>query len=107
MVRELRDFSFAIFGNLVSIFSFELTRVFQGSLRQVKTLGRGVCSNGASITQARTNGLRAHLSDLHSGVTYCFGASNNSTVANGSDDQGRKRFKVNFVFCPGCTSTTV
>jgi hypothetical protein len=30
---------------------------------------------------------------------------NNSTVANGSADHGRKRFNVNFVFCPGWTST--
>lgn len=31
--------------------------------------------------------------------------SNSLTVANGSDDQGRKRLRVNFVFCPGFTST--
>src|SRR5262249_46470987 len=31
---------------------------------------------------------------------------NTSTVANGSADHGRKRFKVNFVFCPGWTSTS-
>jgi hypothetical protein len=30
---------------------------------------------------------------------------NTSTVANGSADHGRKRFNVNFVFCPGWTST--
>ena len=28
-----------------------------------------------------------------------------STIANGSADHGRKRFSVNFVFCPGFTST--
>ena len=32
-------------------------------------------------------------------------APNSSTVANGSADHGRKRFSVNFVFCPGVTST--
>ncbi len=31
---------------------------------------------------------------------------NSSTVANGSADHGRKRWSVNFVFCPGCTSTS-
>lgn len=31
---------------------------------------------------------------------------NTSTVANGSADQGRKRLIVNFVFWPGCTSTS-
>src|SRR5262249_7273601 len=31
---------------------------------------------------------------------------NTSTVANGSADHGRKRFNVNFVFCPGWTSTS-
>ena len=30
---------------------------------------------------------------------------NTSTVANGSADHGRKRFSVNFVFCPDWTST--
>src|SRR5262245_9758006 len=30
---------------------------------------------------------------------------NTSTVANGSADHGRKPFNVNFVFCPGRTST--
>src|SRR5277367_5005271 len=30
---------------------------------------------------------------------------NNSTLANGSADQGRKRLRVNFVGCPGVTST--
>ncbi len=30
---------------------------------------------------------------------------NNSTVANGSADQGRNLFSVNFVVCPGFTST--
>jgi hypothetical protein len=31
---------------------------------------------------------------------------NNSTVPNGFADDGRKRLSVNFVFCPGSTSTT-
>ena len=30
---------------------------------------------------------------------------NSSTVANGSTDHGRRRLSVNFVFCPGFTST--
>ena len=30
---------------------------------------------------------------------------NSSTLANGSADYGRKRLSVNFVFCPGWTST--
>ena len=30
---------------------------------------------------------------------------NSSTVANGSADHGRKRLMVNFVGCPGFTST--
>src|SRR4030095_1759705 len=31
---------------------------------------------------------------------------NNSTVAKGSADHGRKRLSVNFVAAPGCTSTS-
>src|SRR5262245_52380995 len=58
-----------------------------------------------SPTEKACNGLlqqnlpRADIATMQQ--TYL----NTSTVANGSADHGRKRFNVNFVFCPGCTST--
>src|SRR5215813_13504238 len=48
--------------------------------------------------------LRLVIKRLRERADFRVGQSfhlNNSTVANGSDDHGRKRFSVNLVFCPG------
>ena len=37
----------------------------------------------------------------HGALIFHFDEANNSTLANGSADHGRKRFSVNFVFWPG------
>ena len=49
------------------------------------------------------SGQRKHKTEGHSVRRLHL---NSSTVANGSADHGRKRLSVNFVFCPGFTSTS-
>ena len=44
---------------------------------------------------------RKHKAESHSHVPFHLDYLNNSTLANGSADHGRKRFSVNLVFCPG------
>jgi hypothetical protein len=60
-------------------------------------LGKQTCQAAAGISQT----CQGPTSPICNAGFYV----NNSTVANGSADHGRKRFNVNFVFCPGWTST--
>ena len=50
-------------------------------------------------------GQRKHKAIPPAALTSHLEAPNSSTVANGSTDHGRRRVSVNFVFCPGFTST--
>ena len=62
----------------------------------------GSASNSDGILCAGANG--GQCQEQSSGRSYLTGP-NNSTFSNGFAPQGRKRFSVNFVFCPGATST--
>ena len=50
-------------------------------------------------------GQRKHKAKPPATLTVYLEEPNSSTVAKGSTDHGRRRLSVNFVFCPGFTST--
>jgi hypothetical protein len=51
-------------------------------------------------------GQRKYEPEEHGAVIFHLEEPNNSTLSNGLADQGRKRLSVNFVGCPGFTSTS-
>jgi hypothetical protein len=99
------------------VFSFLLVSFYvDGSQRRQLTFvsGKPACGDGhknVSTTQAPKAFpavcplyiASEHLREMgsYSYVTFHLDHLNNSTLANGSADPGRKRFSVNFVSCPG------
>src|SRR5262249_33223906 len=86
----------------ISMMARSANAPLKGRIQKRKTKNLQIITSGLQRTAGPTDGARrADIVTVQQQIYL-----NTSTVANGSADHGRKRFKVNFVFWPGWTSTS-